>query len=159
MIRQVRETDLERCFEIESLAYAGDEAASREKIARRIHSYPQGFIVYEKDGAVVGFINSGATHQVLMSDDGFKELIGHDANGQFAVILSVAVHPEHQRQGIAGQLMYSFIDAMTRLHKSEIHLMCQPELLDYYQRFGYRYLQDSASEHGGLSWKEMKLDL
>ena len=71
-----------QCFEIESIAYSGDEAASKEKIAKRINTYPQGFIVKEFNNEVVGFINSGACHQVELSDHDFKEMIGHDPNGK-----------------------------------------------------------------------------
>ena len=77
-IRTVTEADLDRCFEIESVAYAGDEAATREKIHKRILAYPEGFVVLENDYEIVGFINCGAAHQVELSDEEFKELVGHD---------------------------------------------------------------------------------
>ena len=58
-IRSVKESDLDRCFEIESVSYAGDEAASKEKILKRIKTYPEGFIVLENEVEIIGFINSG----------------------------------------------------------------------------------------------------
>ena len=36
-------TDAGHCFEIENAAYEGDEAATQEKIAKRIAKYPEGF--------------------------------------------------------------------------------------------------------------------
>ena len=36
VIRNVTATDLDRCYAIETVAYEGDEAATREKIATRI---------------------------------------------------------------------------------------------------------------------------
>lgn len=36
VFREVSLSDLDRCFQIESEAYEGDEAATREKIATRI---------------------------------------------------------------------------------------------------------------------------
>ncbi len=62
-IRTVREQDLERCFEIEITAYSGDEAASKEKILKRIRTYPEGFIVLENDQEIIGFINAGGNQQ------------------------------------------------------------------------------------------------
>ena len=56
-IRNVVKSDLDRCFEIEKVFYEGNEAATREKIRKRIHKYPEGFIVMELNGMVVGFIN------------------------------------------------------------------------------------------------------
>ncbi|TCK02649.1 GNAT family N-acetyltransferase [Marinobacterium mangrovicola] len=159
MIREVTLNDLDRCYEIETSAYAGDEAASREKIEKRIRTYPEGFIVLELDGAVVGFVNGGATDQVQMSDEAFKELIGHDPAGKQIVIMSVVVHPEYQRRGYASKLLNAFIEKMAGMEKQAIHLMCQTELIDFYAGHGFAYSGPSASDHGGLSWHEMTLDL
>lgn len=159
MIRQAELKDLERCFEIETLAYSGDEAASKEKIAHRIATYPQGFIVKEHLGKIVGFINSGACHQVELSNEDFKALIGHDPDGKHIVIMSVVVHPDHHHKGYASALMQSFIQQMKSLQKQDVFLICQTELIDMYSKFGFSYLQQSDSEHGGLAWHEMVLHL
>ena len=158
-IRVVEERDLDRCFEIESSAYEGDEAASKSKILSRIRTYPDGFIVLEQDSHVVGFINCGACHEVNLSDEKFKELVGHDPEGKHIVIMSVAVHPNYQKNGYARELMMHFIEHMRSLEKVEIHLICQTELIKFYQQFGFQYDKASDSEHGGLSWHEMSLDL
>ena len=158
-IRNATEQDLDRCFEIESVSYSGDEAASREKILKRIKTYPAGFIVLENDREIVGFINSGATHEVELSDEEFKELRGHDPEGEHIVILSVVVHPDYQGQGMAGKLMESFIGRMKALGKSAIHLICQTELIDMYAKYGFIDLGASGSDHGGLNWNEMSLSL
>jgi len=159
IIRTVREQDLDRCFEIESVSYSGDEAATKDKILKRIKNYPEGFIVLENDGEIIGFINSGATHEVELSDEEFKELIGHDPDGKYVVILSVVVHPDYQGKGMASKLMNSFIDRMKALGKSNIYLICQTELIDMYARYGFVSLGASDSDHGGLSWNEMSLSL
>jgi ribosomal protein S18 acetylase RimI-like enzyme len=159
MIRQVNLKDLDRCFEIETIAYAGEEAASKEKISRRIKVYPEGFIVKEHKGEVIGFINSGACHQVELSDHEFKQLIGHDPKGKHIVIMSVVVHPQYQKQGFAKKLMQAFITHMKQMNKSDIYLMCQTELIDMYASFGFKYVAESKSDHGGLSWHEMVLSL
>ena len=159
IIRNVIEKDLERCHLIESTAYAGDEAATREKIAVRIQRYPAGFIVMEVDGIVVGFINGGATIDVQLSDSAFKELVGHDSNGPHVVIMSVAVHPDFQRRGYASQLMSDFIRRMQDMHKQSIHLVCQAHLIAFYESFGYQVIGESAANYGGLSWHDMRLDL
>lgn len=158
-IRIVNKMDLNRCFEIEKAAYAGEEAATKEKILQRIQTYPEGFIVLENNNEVIGFINSGATHKVALSDDEFKELIGHDPSGKHIVIMSVVVHPSFQGKGMAGQLMESFIETMKQSGKADIYLICQTELIDMYTKYGFIYLGQSDSDHGGLSWHEMSLSL
>lgn len=159
VIREVRIDDLDRCFEIESQSYQGDEAASREKIRKRISVYPEGFVVLEVSGEVVGFINSGATDTVELSNEQFKELIGHDPEGTYIVIMSVVVHPAYQRNGFAGKLLEYFVDKMKNHNKAGIYLICQEQLIDLYAKYGFKYLSSSNSDHGGLSWHEMALSL
>ena len=152
-------TDLDRCFEIESGSYAGDEAASRDKIRKRIEAYPQGFLLLENEHEIIGFINCGCAHQVELDDEDFKELVGHDADGEHVVIMSVVVHPDYQRQGMARRLMRRFIDDMKALGKTDIFLICQVELIPMYASHGFVHLGPSSSDHGGLSWHEMSLTL
>ncbi|MGE8384353.1 MAG: GNAT family N-acetyltransferase, partial [Pseudomonas putida] len=104
--------DAERCYAIEIGAYEGDEAATLEKIRTRIVQYPQGFLILENMGEIVGFINSGCAHEVVMSDEDFKELIGHDPAAPNVVIMSVVVDPAHQGEGYAKRLMDEFIARM-----------------------------------------------
>ena len=135
--------DAERCHAIEIGAYEGDEAATLEKIRTRIAQYPQGFLMLEQAGEVVGFINSGCAHQVEMADEAFKELVGHDPQAPNVVIMSVD----------------EFIRRMKAAGKQTIHLMCKQQHVPLYQKKGYQYVQPSPSEHGGMAWHEMVMAL
>ncbi|MFL1516858.1 GNAT family N-acetyltransferase [Pseudomonas prosekii] len=159
VIRNVTPADLDRCYTIETVAYEGDEAATREKIATRIATWPEGFIVADVDGVVGGFVNSGAAFDVEMSDEAFKELIGHDPAGPHVVIMSVVVHPDFQGQGLAKSLLAEFIERMRALGKTHIHLMCKERHIALYAGFGFAYIKPSASDHGGMAWHEMVLEL
>lgn len=151
--------DAERCFAIESGAYEGDEAATLAKIVTRIQIYPQGFLVMELDGQIIGFINSGCAYDVVMSDEAFKELVGHDPDGPNVVIMSVVIDPDFQGRGYSTTLMRSFVERMRALDKRTIHLMCKDRHVELYARFGYRYVRPSESDHGGMAWHEMVMDL
>jgi len=151
--------DTVRCFEIERAAYEGDEAATEEKIGRRIAVYPEGFLVLEIDGHIVGFINSGCARHVVMSDESFKELVGHEPDAPNVVIMSVAVDPAHQGRGYSALLMREFVDRMRRAGKAAIHLMCKSRHVDLYAKQGYRYVKLSDSTHGGMTWHEMVMEL
>lgn len=158
-IRNAKISDLARCFEIEKDSYAGDEAATKEKILKRIQTYPEGFLVLKNEEEIIGFINAGATHKVELSDEAFKELIGHDPSGQYIVIMSVVIHPKYQGNSYTSLLMKSFIKAMKVMEKAEIYLICQTELINMYAKYGFVHIGESASDHGGLSWHEMSLSL
>lgn len=157
-IRQVIPADLDRCAEIEAACY-GPEGATRERIATRIEVYPQGFLIASLNGQIVGFINSGSISKDDLSDETLKDMVGHEPDGSNLVIFSLAVHPHFQKQGFAADLMRRFIEVAGQLGKAQILLMCQPALIPYYQRFGFRHRGESRSTHGGLHWHELALPL
>ncbi|MFF7065521.1 GNAT family N-acetyltransferase [Pseudomonas sp. NPDC008258] len=151
--------DAERCYAIEIGAYEGDEAATLEKIRTRVAQYPQGFLILESAGEIVGFINSGCAHEVVMSDEDFKELVGHDPAALNVVIMSVVVDPAHQGKGYAKLLMDEFITRMKASGKQTIHLMCKDQHVALYEKLGYQYVKPSPSDHGGMAWHEMLMVL
>ncbi|WP_425085405.1 GNAT family N-acetyltransferase [Ruegeria profundi] len=158
-IRNAQPSDAIPCFEIETDAYEGGEAATLEKIAKRIEVYPDGFLVLEVEGEIVGFVNCGCAYDVEMSDEEFKELVGHDPDAPNVVIMSVVVDPEHQGKGLSRALMTEFVGRMRKMGKSAIYLMCKEHHVPLYQRFGYKYLRPSTSDHGGMTWHEMSMQL
>ncbi|MDU8912552.1 GNAT family N-acetyltransferase [Aestuariicoccus sp. MJ-SS9] len=159
VFRNAQPSDADRCFEIETSAYEGDEAATHAKISKRIETYPDGFLVLEVNGRVVGFINCGCAHEVEMSDEDFKELIGHDPDAPNVVIMSVVVDPAEQGKGRSRALMDEFVGRMRRMGKATIYLMCKEHHVPLYEKLGYGYLRPSASDHGGMAWHEMSMTL
>ena len=116
-------------------------------------------MILEIDNKVVGFINSGCAFDVEMSDEDFKELIGHDPKAPNVVILSVVVDPAYQGKGHSKALMSEFVKRMAGMGKQTIHLMCKGHHLALYDKFGYRYIKPSVSDHGGMQWHEMAMAL
>ncbi|WP_137925055.1 GNAT family N-acetyltransferase [Cupriavidus sp. 2SB] len=157
--RKATPSDTDRCYHIEISAYEGDEAATRDKIATRIATYPEGFMILEVDGKIVGFINCGCAYEVVMSDDAFKELVGHDPDAPNVVVMSVVLDPEYQGKGYAKLMMQSFVTQMTNMGKQTIHLMCKDRHIGLYEKMGYTYVKPSTSDHGGLAWHEMAMNL
>ncbi|MEJ8814467.1 GNAT family N-acetyltransferase [Variovorax ureilyticus] len=157
--RPAAPADTSRCYEIEISSYEGDEAATREKIATRIAQYPEGFLVMELAGDIIGFINCGCAHEVVLADESFKELVGHDPMALNVVIMSVVIDRAHQGKGYASLMMRSFVERMRGIGKKTIHLMCKDRHVALYERLGYRYVKPSASDHGGMAWHEMVMDL
>lgn len=159
IIRHVLPKDLEECFTIETSGFPPEEAATRETIQRRIDTYPKGFLVAEKEGKVVGILNSAATHKDDISDEELKQLIGHDPDGKNMVVFALAVLPEYRKQGIANQLMSVFAEEARQRGKQTILLMCKQHLIAYYERMGFSHGGLSKSTHGGAEWHEMRLAL
>ena len=159
VFRQATAADVDRCYLIEITSYEGGEAATREKIATRIKRYPEGFLCMELNGEVIGFINAGCAWEVVMSDEEFKELVGHEPDAPNVVIMSVVVHPGYQGKGYSSFLLREFVERMKAMNKKTIHLMCKERHVELYAHFGYQYIRPSESEHGGMAWHEMMMTL
>ena len=157
--REAQPADADRCFEIEPSAYEGDEAATHARISKRIETYPEGFLILEVDGRITGFINCGCAHEVEMSDEKFKELIGHAPDAPNVVIMSVVGDPAVQGKGYSRAMMDEFVGRMRRMGKEMIYLMCKERHVPLYEKLGFKYLKPSPSEHGGMSWHEMSMRL
>lgn len=158
-LRNVLASDLERCYEIETLSYSKEEAASKSNMQKRLNQFPQGFLLLKMDNEIIGFINSGACNEVKLSDENFKEMLGHDSRGKYIVVMSVVIHPDYQKQGFVSLLMKRFIKDMKNLQKEEIFFICKKELIPMYEKYGFKDLGQSSSTHGGVSWNEMSLSL
>ena len=159
LIRTVREADVRSCHQIESLCFEPSEAATLEKIRTRQQQYPEGFLVADIDGQVIGFINCGSTDKPDLADEAFKDMIGHDPMGKNLVIFSVAVMPENHKTGVSRKLMETFLDKAEYQDKESVLLLCKSNLVSYYEKFGFKNCGESQSEHGGFSWWEMRRDL
>ena len=86
-----------------------------------------------------------------MSDEDFKELIGHNPDAPNVVIMSVVVDPAAQGKGHSRAMMNEFARRMRRKGKEAIYLMCKEHYLPLYEKLGYGYLRPSASAHGGMA--------
>ncbi len=157
-VRRVSVRDLSACYSVESACYTSD-AASREKIQKRIELFPEGFLVAEFNGRVIGMINSGSTDKEDITDEALKDMVCHVKDGKNIVIFSLAVLPEFRRNGISKKLMMKFLDVSKALKKERILLICRSELIPYYQKYGFSYGGKSKSRHGGFEWYEMYLPL
>jgi len=158
-IRTAEIEDLPACHTIEANCFPPAEAAWPSSIRTRIEEYPEGYLVAELNGQVVGQVNSGSTSKDDITDEEFKKLIGHDPEGCHMVIFSLSVHPDFQRRGIADTLMGKFISQARKMGKTTVKLLCKDDLIPYYTRHGFEDDGLSASEHGGAEWHAMTLHL
>ena len=159
IIRNVLPKDLDECFRVETSGFPPEEAAARETIRLRIDTFPQGFLVAEMDGRVVGMLNSASTDKDDISDEELKQLIGHDPHGKNMVVFALAVLPEFQKRGIARRLMSRFVEEVRQRKKENVLLLCKRHLIAYYEGMGFTHAGLSRSTHGGAEWHEMRLAL
>lgn len=158
-IRRVQLEDLDRVAEIESLCFPATEAASRESFNKRISTFPESFLVAEKDGILIGFINGCITNSPVIYDELFHNVGNHIPTGKNLSVFGLDVIPEYRNQGIAAQLMKNFIQLAKDTGRNSVILTCKDRLIHYYESFGYVNNGISKSNHGGSQWFDMTLVL
>ncbi len=157
MIRTVRETDLEAVTAIEAACFPAAEAAPRQAMKDRIAAYPDHFWVMEKEGEIIGFINGFVTDEADLADWMYEEADKHKENGKWQMIFGLDTLPSCQRQGIAAQMMQHCIEQARAQKRQGLVLTCKDHLVHYYAKFGFLDEGISGSEHGGVSWHQMRL--
>jgi len=151
--------DLDDCYQVEISGFSQEEAASKETIKLRMEIFPQGFLVAESNGLVIGMLNSGCTNKDDISDEELKQLIGHDPNGKNMVIFALVVLPEYRGKGIAPRLVDEFANVSRKMGKESLLLLCKKPLVKYYEKLGFELLGLSKSRHGGAEWFQMRMGL
>ncbi|MFW5490449.1 MAG: GNAT family N-acetyltransferase [Desulfovibrio sp.] len=155
IIKHPTTADVQACSLVEQACFPPEEAASLQSIQTRIASFSQGFLVAESDGRIIGQVNSGATNKDDITDEAFKQLVGHDPAGKNMVIFSLSVLPEYQKSGVASRLLREFLDLARAQEREAVLLLCKSNLVRFYERFGFVSRGLSACTHGGAQWLEM----
>ncbi len=158
-IRPARLDDLDSVAAIEAACFPPAEAAGRGSLGERLAAFCHSFLVAEKEGRLVGFINGCVTAQRILTDDLYASTARHNDDAPNVMVFGLDVLPEEQHQGIAAQLMQAYIALARSRHKALITLTCKQRLVPFYEQFGYVCEGKSQSTHGGAAWYDMTVYL
>ncbi len=154
-IRYVRKEDLDNCYAVEISCFAPSAAATKDRIKLRIETFPQGFLVAEINGKIVGMINSSSINEESLADEALTQMANFVPDGKNVVVFSLCVLPEFRGKEISRRLLETFIELSKKLGKKKILLLCKENLIKYYEKFGFTCLGKSKSQHGGFEYYEM----
>ncbi|GGA19089.1 GNAT family N-acetyltransferase [Psychrobacillus lasiicapitis] len=151
-LRNVQPTDLEQLLVIENEGFSIEEAATKEAFIERIQLIADTFIVAEREGEILGYINGPIIHQPYITDDLFKEINENPKRGGYQSILGLAVSKRARGQGIGKILMEKMEELVEENKREGITLTCKEELVSFYEKLGFVNHDLSESKHGGVSW-------
>lgn len=157
-VRRATPDDLDAVCILENRTFPQAEAGTRTAFVYRLKTFPERFLLAEKDGCVVGMVNGCLSSLPTIEDELFEES-GHDPAGKNQMIFGLATDPDYQRQGIAALLMETLIAQAKAEGRENMVLTCKDRLIHYYEKFGYENRGVSASTHGGAVWYDMVLPL
>lgn len=150
--------DLDEIMVIENSGFTADEAASRDSMRERIEQISDTFVVAKNNAeAVLGYIVGPADQQRYIADELFETTTPNQAGDRYQTVLSLAVSPDYQKQGIAGQLLTELARIARAQNRDAITLTCLERLVPFYEKNGYQNEGVSASAHAGETWYNMVL--
>ena len=157
-IRLATPADAEVIARIEAACFPPAEAASLDQFVERLAVFANHFWLLERDGEVVTVINGMVSDAPTICDAMFEDAHLHNEQGAWQEIFGVMALPEYQGRGYANVLMKRVIADARAQGRRGCVLTCKAELVGFYERFGYRNLGVSASERGGATWYDMRLE-
>ncbi|MEH7238534.1 GNAT family N-acetyltransferase [Bacillus sp. JJ1562] len=154
-LRNVQATDLEQLLLIENEGFPIEEAATKEAFVGRIQLIADTFMVAEKDGEILGYINGPVINQLYITDTLFTEIKENPKTGGYQSVLGLAVSEQARNQGIAKILIKKMEELVKETEREGITLTCKQELVSFYEKLGFVNHGMSESKHGGVSWYNM----
>ena len=156
-IRQARFSDLDRIIEIELENFSLEEAIPRSVFEAHLREIQTSFLVAEKEGRILGYIEGPVVPQRHLHDQSFTEEIkdySHQSGGYISVTcLSIA--KEAQALGVGKRLLKALKEVALEHEREGINLTCHDYLIPYYEKNGFVNEGVSQSSFAGESWYDM----
>lgn len=156
-IRLATIRDLDAIAELEKKCFPAAEAASRDSFEKRLQRFADHFWILEENGLMISLINGMTTDRPVLDDEMYADAGLHDEQGDWQMIFGVETDPEYQGKGYASVLMKHVIEDCRAQGRKGVVLTCKKEKVSFYEQFGFVDEGESASEHGGAVWYEMRI--
>lgn len=158
-IRSARPEDLEQIAALEEKCFPQAEAASKEALKERLQVYPSHFWLLYRDGKLVSMVNGMTSNSDQLADEMYGDASLHEEDGNTQMIFGVETDPEFAGKGYASILMKEVIKDCINDSRRQIVLHCKDKLIPFYEKLGFVKEGHAHSEHGGVSWNRMVLNL
>ena len=157
IIRTATMDDLDIIANVEAKCFPKAEMATKEQFKERLKYYKDHFwLMFDKD-ILISFVDGFCTDEENLTDEMYEKADMHNENGKWQMIFGVNTIPEYRRKGYASQLLkYAIEDAKTK-NRLGVVLTCKDELINFYSKLGFVNEGKSVSEHGGVSWNQMRI--
>ena len=138
-IRQAKLEDLDRIVEIELENFSVEEAIPRSVFEAHLREIQTSFLVAEKEGRIMGYIEGPVAPHRHLQDQSFTEDIkdySHETGGYISVTcLSIA--KEAQGLGLGKKLLTALKEVALEDEREGINLTCHDYLIAYYEKHGF----------------------
>lgn len=156
-IRQARFSDLDQILEIELENFSLEEAIPRSVFEAHLREIQTSFLVAEKEGRVLGYIEGPVVPQRHLQDQSFTEEIADHSHksGGYISVTCLSIAKEAQALGVGKRLLMTLKEVALEHEREGINLTCHDYLIPYYEKHGFVNEGVSQSTFAGESWYDM----
>ena len=157
IIRQASLADLDAIHRIELENFSPKEAISREILAKHIETISTTFLVAEKNGKILGYLEGPIRPERHLHDVSFTMEIEdcHSIEGGFISLTSLSISKEAQGLGVGRALLEAMKEIAIADERHGINLTCHDYLTAYYERHDFVNEGQSKSTYAGEVWYDM----
>ncbi len=157
-IRTATINDLEAIANVEAECFLPEEAATYDEFRSRLEHYADHFWLMFDGDRLIAFVDGFVTDEEDLTDDMYANASLHNESGKWQMIFGVNTIPTYRKHGYAGRLIQQAIDDARLQGRKGLVLTCKKKLVSYYEKFGFvdEGITDK-SEHGGVTWNQMRL--
>lgn len=143
---------------IEAICFPPNEACIPSIMKERVRLASELFLVAidKANEKMIGYITGITTDEPNLRDEFFTDTSLHNPEGDYFMILSVAVLPEYRCQGLAGAMMAEHLKRQRAAGRKAAVLTCLESKVLFYKKMGYVDEGISDSSWGGENWHEMR---
>lgn len=157
-IRKAKEQDIDQITALEAACFLPAEAAGRERIEKRVKTYPNCFwLGFDDYNVLKCYVAGPVTMEPDLKDEMYADATCHREDGEWQMIFSVCTMPDVRNQGLAAWLLNRVISEAEGAGRKGLVLTCKEQYVEYYSRFGFESEGICDSTHGGATWYQMRL--
>ena len=157
IIRQAQMADLKAIYAIELENFSPEEAISREILSKHIETIPSTFLVAEKNGKILGYLEGPVRPERYLKDISFTEDVedySYLADG-FISVTSLSISKDAQGLGVGKALLKAMKEIAIADERHGINLTCHDYLIAYYEQHDFVNEGRSASTYADEIWFDM----
>ena len=156
-IRQARFSDLDRILEIELENFSLEEAIPRSVFEAHLREIQTSFLVAEKEGRVLGYIEGPVVPHRHLQDQSFTEEVEDHSHisGGYISVTCLSIAKEAQDLGVGKRLLTALKEVAVEQEREGINLICHDYLIPYYEKHGFVNEGISQSNFAGETWYDM----
>ena len=156
-IRQARFSDLDRILEIELENFSFEEAIPRSVFETLLREIQTSFLVAEKEGRILGYIEGPVVPHRHLQDQSFTEEVEDHSHrsGGYISVTCLSIAKEAQALGVGKRLLTALKEVAVEQEREGINLTCHDYLIPYYEKHGFVNEGISQSNFAGETWYDM----